>query len=309
MRYSLFYLPSLHRRSAPDGLPNDLTFFPSGLPVDGAPGAAGSSSPDGPSGAADDAWRAAYEALPLKGREAASLLDEMLSVGDAYADGGFLRQLHANHDFMEGRIKWRGAPGEFADLDAFAATGTVRKAAPAAAATAPAMTWEAAQAREALPPAIRQALLDCQKVLLLAWWREEKLLELAGLERRFLAAESALSAALGEDDALPGLAHDAGASGAEETGVPWRVMLDAASPFLPETAALFTVDASMTLALREAGVLRPLPEESAAFFAGWPQKLTAGLMCVRLPVWRLVGRKGPLDERPWLTREVEVFAV
>lgn len=287
MNRPLFYLPALHRRSAPDWLPEAVLFFPPGLP------GAGEAEPGM---TAHEALRAAREALPFKDRDALALLDEMLGLGDACADGGFLRQLYANRECMEGRAKWQGAPGEFADLAAFAATG----AAPQPGAQ------KSADDGGALSPAVARALTDCQKVLLLVWWREEKLLELAGLEQRFLAAESALNAALAEDEE-PAPARDESAAGPEDSGIPWRVVLDAAAPFLPENAAFFSADASVARDLRDSGALRALPEDGAALFSGWPVEHGSGLLYARLPVWRLVGRKGPLDERPWLAREVEIY--
>lgn len=302
MKRPLFYLPSLHRAIAPAGMPGEVLFFPPGLSEEKASIAKDFEETFRP--AILDAVR---NALPLGAKEASFVLGEMLGMGDACADKGFLRQLYANHAFVSGRSKGRGAPGEFADLAVFAATGDVPdKASPSPSPGHTRQWYSDAQKQSGLEPAIRQALIDCQKVLLLVWWREEKLLELAALEQRFLTAEEALHAALA-DGVGDAATKPASAPAPEDTGVPWRVIMDAALPFLPDEAAIFTADTPMALDLRDAGILSPLPEDSADVLSGWPQELVSGLLHAELPAWRLVGRKNPLDERPWLERKVEVF--
>lgn len=300
MKRLLFYLPSLHREIVPAGVPGDVLFFPSGLPEKKAAVADGSEAP-----LQSEILAAVKNALPLKENEAFSLLGEMLGMGDVGAGAGFLRQLHASHAGTAGRFKEEGAPGEFADLAFFSATGNVPDKTPPPSPVAGFRQWSAGVRRQdGLPPAVRQALADCQKVLLLVWWREKKLLEVVGLEQRFLAAEKALSAALA-DGAATG--PEPSAAAPEDSGVPWRAVMDAALPFLPDEAAVFTADEAMALDLRDAGMLGPLPEDSAGMLPGWPQELVSGLLHAELPAWRLVGRRGPLDERPWLERTVEVF--
>lgn len=316
MECPLFYLPSLHRALAPAHVPATVVFFPSGLAREGTREGTEDGDEDPATAAVRDAVK---KTLPFKKKEASVILGEMLGVGEAYAGSGFLRQLYANHAFMEGQFKWEGAPGEFADLDVFAATGK----APAAMGQQPAVTaqtpaamdrtsvvrrWDAAAQEQAgMLPAVRRALAECQKVLLLAWWREEKLVELAGLERRFHAAEHALNAALADGDGETAAQEQGPVSASEDAGVPWRVMLDAALPFLPEGGAVFTADETMARDLLDAGMLRPLPGDSASLFASWPPELVAGLLYAELPAWRLVGRRECPAERPWLDRETAVF--
>jgi len=78
-------------------------------------------------------------------------------------------------------------------------------------------------------------------------------------------------------------------------------------PFLPEKAVMFTADPGMAHDLREAGMLQPFPEDLYAFCVDWPQPLVTGMLYACLPAWRLVGRKGPLPERPWLNRDIEIL--
>lgn len=308
MSISIFYVPQLHHEAVHGPVPPGVSFFPVGLPETPA------SAEQEQGGASDTDARAlaseaaVAQALPLNPPEARAVLEDMLRMGEEYAPNGLLRQLAAHELLQTRRESWAGAPGEFADLDTFAATGETP------AARQPRVPdWGAAPAGQA--SAIRNALVDCQKVLLLTHFREERLLELSRLEKRYLEVEKALVASLGEGDeedaalwadkgAEPGAPEDA-ASG--QPAVPWRVLVDAVLPFLPENGVLFTSDRSMSLDLRELGMLHPFPEDRAALCADWPQELVAGLLHARLPAWRLVGRKRPMAERPWLDRNVEIF--
>lgn len=312
MNRAIFYVPFLHREAVHGRIPPGVSFFPAGLP-ESVPSF--TKDEDGPSGAAasrSSAESVVSQALPLKPSEARSVLAEMLRLGEEFAPNGLLRQLAAHQYISDSKRESRA--GEFADLDAFSATGVLPDDTRTHVANGGA---DPAEKPTGLVPAIRNALVDCQKVLLLAYSREEKLLELSTLEKRYLEAEKALAAALGEsgdeeDAAFPAekdSSHNAFEEGhAEpEVAVPWRVMVDAALPFLPEGAVLFTDNASMALELRDAGMLRPFPEDRAALCGEWPPEYVAGLLYVSLPAWRLVGRRSPMAVRPWLDREIEVL--
>lgn len=318
MKCPLFYLPLLHRRIAAATVPDTVLFFPTGLQETNEEAVSASSQngageqgvAKGQSEPADSRTRlnatreAVKEALPFKGREALAILGEMLESGETLACGGFLRQLSANNSFMQGQLKGELKPGEsaaLADIGMILAAGDGQSV-PLWGATA--KEWAERST------AISQALIDCQKVLLLAWWHEEKLVELAGLERRIFTANQALCAALadnGNGEDLCFKQPDVSRS-SEYAVVPWRVVMDAALPFLPDSAAIFTTDETMVMDMRDAGMLRPLSEDMADLFTGWPQEMLAGLLYAELPGWRLVGRKAPLAERPWLERTITVFA-
>lgn len=295
MKKTVLYVPALHRRFAPENIPGDVVFFPCG--IEGSDGLAENGHGDPH---ADSVAEAVVRALPLKGRDAAAALDDMLRMGEEYSLGGMLRQLAAREVVGSG-FRGEGDSGEFADLAVFARTGILPEK------PLRVLDWNVETGEGSSATSVRRAVVDCQKVLLLVWSREERLLELSGLEERFQRAESALKAALGESDAeeLP-TPVDAADTKLPEV-VPWRIVLDAVLPFLPEDAVLLSADETMAAELRDAGMLQPLPEDRAVHFREWPGEVLEGLMHVCLPAWRLAGRSGPLADRPWLEREVELF--
>ncbi len=293
---AIFYFPRLHPEFAPAWARGRVLGIPCGLPeVDGE-------SAPGP--VAREAQEAARRALPLSPAQSRAVLEELLRLGEDHAHTGILRQVSALRLADDAR---RGEKaGENAALDAFAATG--RADAPGGR-NSPAFSPE-------------QRLLDCQKLLLLAHSLEERVLELERLESRVSLVEESLYAALGEADAedlreLAGQAEAAGRAGAPfadddaaspEVPVSWRLITEAMVPFLPDGALLFTADAAVVQELREEGLLRPLPDDTAACLPDWPAERLAGLLHARLPGWRLAGRRSCPADRPWLDREYDVLA-
>jgi hypothetical protein len=310
MLIPVFYVPSLHQDRVPIPVPEQAAFFPCGLP-----GAC--ARPEGAAIPAETrlAEQAVLAALPLGPAEAKAALADMLRLGEEYAAGGLLKELAAHQLLQLHEDPWSGKPGELADLERFAADGE-RAEQPDKVTV---VDWSDAtgKAPVASPESIRKVMLDCQKTLLLAWSLEERARELEGLERRYQAVERELMRSLGEGDEAEALLREAGEhtaeeaaleeSGPGESGLSWRVMVDVALPFLPEKGVLFTADTQMALDMRGLGMLQPLPEDRAAVCKGWPVDFIAGLLYAELPGWRLVGRKRPLPERPWLDRDIEVF--
>ena len=333
---AVFYVPLLHNELAPSPVSGSVSFFPVGLPTgkkgnlarasaQGASGLACDSFLDAGNAEAESAARGAENAvrasLPLAPSEARAVLEEMIRLGEEYSPNGLLRQIAA-HEAMgaataygSGARKGAGA-GERAALDEFVSTGQV------ATPSVRMPDWGAPVIEAAQ---IRQALVDCQKTLLLAHALEERTQEMALLESRLHKAEASLQSLLHEGDAEhleellqesePKEAFDAealadGISGTAKNPadpVSWRVVVDAALPFLPSDAVLFTADPVMAHDLRRAGMLQPFPEDRADVCREWPFELVTGLLFACLPAWRLVGRRGPLPERPWLNREIEVL--
>ncbi len=282
MSMTVFYVPLLHAVSLGGTLPPEVLFFPSGLH-------------EGASEAENAALAGVRRALPLAPREARAALNEMLRMGEELSSDGFLRQLTAWEDRPAQKKAGAVRSDEALALDAF-------------------VSGDAASAASAVERASgeREALVNCQKVLLLADSLEERASELSSLEKRFQKAEAALAAALGEG-ALPEegeagcLAGEIARPLSAAPAVPWRVMLDALLPFLPERALLLSADERMAADLD--ALLQPLPEERAKLCAAWPQALRADLRYVRLPGWSLAGRQGLPAGRPWLARDVELLLV
>lgn len=302
MKTPVFYVPALHRQAAPAQTPPEAAFFPV-LPLQ----ASGEDAPTDLPGAAETL---AAASLPLGRSEALAVLAEMLRQGEEFAADGQLRHMAANAAAPGADLSLRA---EMTELEAFAAG----KEPPGASAplAPPVRDRQAGAARDALAEEkTRRALVDCQKILLLAHFQEERALEVTALQGRAQKAEEALLAALGEEAPQPDMPELSDAEAPRGNGPaplpspPWRAVVEAALAFLPRGAVLLTLDETMALDMKEAGMLRPLPEDRAHLAHAWPPELGARLLYAAVPGWRLAGRKGPVPERPWLDRECEVLA-
>lgn len=307
MTLSVFYTPCLHPDRVFMDLPEQVAFFPVGL--DDFAGYAQTSQKKACPVSVRNAVDASAKSLPLSPAEAKAALREMLHMGEEYAAAGMLKELAAQQ-VINSQSRRGPRPGEFADLERFAETGCL------AVEPAPRVSdWgsASAEAMAASASSIRQALIECQKVLLLAFSLEERTSEVEKLEKRYRDVEKALKESLSEGSSVESTQTEEADSDLRtetadtESDLPWRLIVDAMLPFLPEKAVMFTADSAMAHDLREAGMLQPFPEDLFAFCAQWPQSLVTGMLYVCLPAWRLVGRRGPLPERPWLNRDIEVL--
>ena len=166
-----------------------------------------------------------------------------------------------------------------------------------------------------------------QRFLLLGWLQEERVLDMEALSERYRAGAAKLAAHLGAGEIPPaepgttGLTTpEASAFDAEEdllSGLlgmavlpedtaallpSWRFMLELLSILLPETALICTADARMTEALAEAGLCQePLSPALQERFAGQGLEEYV-LTCGEEPFWKLLGKKMPQSDRPWLDR-------
>jgi hypothetical protein len=271
---AVFYVPLLLRANAPGWIPGGLSFFRSGLENEGADPAI--LEPE-----------AAFAAsLPLSPGEARAALAEMLALGWDRALAGALRQ-QAAREHLERSCHGEQAREELAVLEVFSRTGKIIPPARSA-------------------PDIRPALVECQKILILARELERDRAEIARLAGRSFREEQALRAILGEGEEEASSVPDRLSPYGDPP--PWRAILEAALPFLPEGSLLFTADAHMARDLRDAGLLRPLSQDLAARCADWPEELLSGLLVAEVPAWRLLGRRSLPPDRPWLARTLEALA-
>ena len=211
---SLFYFPTMHPELAPATLPDGILFAPSGLaplPADAPP-----------------ALRAFVEKLPFSPREAAQVLADMQATAaersiETLARESRLPQTPSTRD-------------EWADVNAFAATGALPAASPD----------EAGQR-------LRAELIARQKQLLLAYSLEEQIAAIRQLEERLRQTETALDTLLREDPAPGhGLTLD--------FSLPNEQLLEAVSAFLPQGSALYTDDPAAGRAWKELVEFAPAPE-------------------------------------------------
>lgn len=281
MTRDIYYFPALHREAAPAAVPGGVCFFSCGLPEGGEQGGA--------------AWmpvKRGAEGLPLPPPQAAAVLDELLRLGREHAGTGSLRTA-----FSPGRPQPRDR--EFAELERFVQENgaAVEPVGPDA---------------ESLQQEEREARIDCQKILLLAYARERALLEAARLERELAVVESALRCSLGvgeEDAAALGgaLVKTVEAGLPEGKDVSWRALAEAMLAFLPAEAALLTGEPAVFDALRESGIEFTLVE-TVNIPAGLDFS-DGELYAAAVPGTVLAGRVGIADSRPWLGRRVQIFYV
>lgn len=148
---------------------------------------------------------------------------------------------------------------------------------------------------------------QAQLALLLAWFYEERFLEMTGLEQGLADSWQRFgqSLGLGPDEGLESEALDQAVSGlsAPLLGRPeysLGVLLEAAATLLPAEAVLLTAEAELAAGWQESG-LSPVPAAEAGI-PGLPE----GCLVFRAPVWRLSGRRKAPDKRPALLRELAV---
>jgi len=224
--------------------------------------------------------------------QSALALNELLAIGEALDLAG-----GAGKDAARARLRDDAALNapEKAAIARFAARGSI-----------------------AAPPAARaengaSAAVAAQKVLLLAWNLEERLMEIETLRREVAGAVRPLVESLhgpmegdgaGEElaEAFPAVELP------PETAEPdWRLTLAAIAAFLPEKAILITAHAGVRAAMLEAGMLHPLPEDAAGGLAGWSESEKAPLLWAKAPLWRVIGHSRAPEKAPWLLAAPEII--
>ncbi len=126
--------------------------------------------------------------------------------------------------------------------------------------------------------------------LLLAWFYEQRLIELKGLESGVKSSWEKFGQSLGvdsEDDREQGAVNlgktiaNLNVPGTEDMALPWKPVLAALVPFLPDDAVLLVSSLDAVESWREDG----LEFQAAADDSGLPE----GLMVARAPAWKLLG--------------------
>lgn len=269
------YIPTLHRGLVRRPVPGTVRFLDPGLPRSAS--APGLFLPEG---------------YVFSREQSALVLNELLAIGEALDVAS-----PAGKDAARARLRddaARDAP-EKAAIERFAARGSA-----------------------AAPPAARaengaSAAVAAQKVLLLAWSLEERLLEIETLRHEVAGAVRPLAESLrgpmegGEAEEELAEALSALELPPETAEPDWRLTLAAIAAFLPEKAVLITAHAGIRAAMLEAGMLHPLPEDAANDLAGWSESEKAPLLWAKAPLWRVIGHSRAPENAPWLLAAPEII--
>lgn len=163
--------------------------------------------------------------------------------------------------------------------------------------------------------------IAAQKVLLLVWDLEKRLLEITALRQEIVNAVKPLAENLhgtSDDGAFKELA-EALPSGAlpEEfaalAAIPpsmtpdWRLALSAMAVFLPPGALLVTCHDDMRHSLAEASLLQPLPEKISSARGMWPGNARSPLLRAKAPLWKILGHSREPENSPWLRAAPEII--
>ena len=280
-----FYLPTLHSVSAPQELPPHVLTLPCERALHGSRQTA---QADALLTEEEQAVLARLcSALPLPPAHARATLEEMMRLSDTTSDNAFLARIRQKEDAtlaLEQKEK--------RELELFAESG------------AP-LAPDAADA-EADAERQRRARIDSQKMLLLAYELEAHTLAIAELEAIIATKNQSLQTNLSDGDALADDAEDglplvapAVSPSQAETGMSWRLILEAALAFTPPETIFYTQDSAIIAELSDLGDLLPLTGEEAARYACFDLP-SRSLKQVRLPGWQLAGRRAAEPHRPWL---------
>ena len=157
----------------------------------------------------------------------------------------------------------------------------------------------------------KEAVARAQFILLLAWFFEERMLELQGLEESVKNTWEAMDQKLGVDDEdrlEPGVvslgeaqSHTGGASDGQEVQLPWQRIIEALPAFIADDTVLVCVDNEIYSTWDDLDI----PFEKADAKLGLPE----GTVVARQPAWRFSGRRREPANQPLVSREVTVAVV
>lgn len=152
---------------------------------------------------------------------------------------------------------------------------------------------------------MKEARSKAQFVLLLAWFFEERMIELEGLEKGVRNAWKGMDRTLGvdEDDRLDervvnlGAAesHTGGASDGQAVLFPWKRVVEALPGFIPEDTVLVCVNPEVIAAWEELSI--EFEEDGD------------GLRKATLPAWRFACRRREPEDMPLTLMDVTVAVI
>lgn len=239
-------------------------------------------------GMAEEVVEGAYrpEALPLDPKMATSLINDCINFGEQFKDPGEMAYFGAvtTEDFYEGSSMSIQAQltRQFDD-----GQGTEGE-------------------RE-----LKEAISKAQFILLLAWFFEEKIMELANIEQGVKDSWESMDETLGVDDEDRldnrvvelgnAESHTGGASDGQSVQLPWQRIIEALPAFIADDTILFCPIAEIIEIWDDLGI----KFSDADAKLGLPE----GAQVVTLPAWQLGGRRREPDNLPLSLKELTVAIV
>ncbi len=154
----------------------------------------------------------------------------------------------------------------------------------------------------------KEAVSRAQFILILAWFFEEKMLELQGLEQGVKDIWQAMDQGLGvsEEDRLESRvvdmgsveSHTGGASDGREMQLPWQRIVEALPAFIDEDTVLVCVDSEIFAVWEDLEI----PFVPADAGLGLPE----GAQVAKQPAWRFAGRRREPAKMPLAHVEVTI---
>ncbi|MFH1914094.1 MAG: hypothetical protein ABIK45_07460 [Pseudomonadota bacterium] len=272
----LLSFPHMHPSLFPAGHVPGLRFFDPGMtetPVDGG------FRPEG---------------LPLDPRTAASLIRDCISFGDQFKDPGEMAYFGAM------------TPDEFYD----GSSSSIQSQLLRRFAEIPGQAEGQAEG-QGEGQGRGEAMARAQFIMLLAWFFEEKTIELQGLEQGVNASWRSMDTTLGLDDEDRGdermlvlgnaHSHTGGVTEGQAMPLPWQRMIEVMPTLLPEDAVLVCVEPVIIAAWADSDIaFEPVDPES-----GLPE----GARVATQPAWRFAGRRKPPQSMPDMARELTIAII
>lgn len=221
------------------------------------------------------------EGLPMDSKTATALINDCINFGEQFKDPGEMAYFGAvsADDFYEG-----SSMSIQAQLTRQFDDGQGSK-----------------QARET-----KEAASRAQFILLLAWFFEEKMMELDSIEKGVKHSWESMDKTLGVDDEdrlderVLDLgnreSHTGGVSDEQKVQLPWQRIIEALPAFIPADTVLVCSDKEIVEAWDDMGI---------EFKVGG-EELPQGALVATLPAWRFAGRRKAPAQMPLALAEMTV---
>jgi len=157
----------------------------------------------------------------------------------------------------------------------------------------------------------RETVSRAQFILLLAWFFEERMIELRGLEKGVKDTWKSIDDTLGvaDEDRLEGRvldlgsveSHTGGVSDGQAISLPWQRIVESLPAFIPDETVLVCADAEIIAQWDD----MELPFSSADKSLGLPE----GTRIVTQPAWKLSGRRKAPEALPLAACELTVAVI